>query len=118
MQHGFDSGPAAPVAVAISEPPIAPVAVSFDSSLEREPSPALVRKRAGPPSRARLVTAWAIDLAAIFVLLGGQVFAAALVQGRTHDLVEMVAEAASLWAAMAAVLAAASSWAWIGLWGR
>ncbi len=116
MQRGFNSGPAAPVGFAISEPPIAPVALSFDSSPETLPSPAASRPRPGAPSAARLLSAWAVDLALLSSLFAGNVLFAAR-SGR-QDCSEVLAGAAWLWIALLAVLAVAWSWVFIAFCGR
>jgi uncharacterized RDD family membrane protein YckC len=116
MQQGFESGPAAPVEIAISEPPIAPVALSFESSPETEPTVVPgVRRRSS--SRARLLTAWAIDLALLAGLAGANLLAAARLGGRP-DLAGVLGAAPWLWLSLVAVLAVAWSWIFVALCGR
>ena len=105
MQQGFDSEPAAPVDVAISEPPIAPVAVSFDSSPARA---APVPPRESRITPARRLTAWAADAALIGGLFAAHVAAAARVTGRDWGF--LLTHAALPWLLLAAVLAFAWSW--------
>ena len=114
MQHGFDSHPAAPVGMAISEPPIAPVALSFDSSPATVPSPA-TRSRPGAPTRMRLFSAWAIDLTLLASVFAAHVLAATRGQA---DWADALARAAWVWAALAAVLAIAWSWVFVAFCGR
>jgi uncharacterized RDD family membrane protein YckC len=115
MQQGFESGPAAPVDLAISEPPIAPVALSFDSSPQAEPGPA-PRPRCRIPSPARLLLAWAVDLALLAAMLGGNLAIAARLSGR--DLAGTLGAATWLWLSLAAVLAVAWSWICVASCGR
>ena len=113
MRQDFDSEPARPVDLAISEPPIAPVALSFDSSPSTVPSPPA---RSGPSATGRRLGAWAIDL----VLLGA--FAAAFVASASaltrRDWVFVLVHAASAWLGVLAVLAFAWSFFFVAFWAR
>jgi uncharacterized RDD family membrane protein YckC len=117
MQQGFESQPAAPVEIAISEPPIAPVALSFDSSPEAEPAAAQGPRRRWP-SRARLLTAWILDLALLSALFLANLLAASRLGGRPEDLAGVLGAAPALWASLAALLAVAWSWIFVALCGR
>ncbi len=117
MQHGFDSQPAAPVGVAISEPPVAPVALSFDSSPATVPSPAKGRQVPHAPSAARLLCAWSVDLALLGSTVVANLLAATSIAGQ-RGWSEALAAAAWLWVALAAVLAIAWSWIFVALCGR
>lgn len=116
MQQGFDSGPAAPVEFAISEPPIAPVALSFESSPGTEPAAAPGVRRSGP-SRTRLLTAWTIDASLLAGLACANLLAAARLGGRP-DLAGLLGAAPWLWLSLVAVLAVAWSWIFVALCGR
>jgi uncharacterized RDD family membrane protein YckC len=116
MQHRFDSQPAAPVGVAISEPPVAPVALSFDSSPATVPSPQ-ARQVPRAPAAARLLCAWAVDLALLGSTVAANLLAATSIAGQ-RGWSEALAAAAWLWVALAAVLAIAWSWIFIALCGR
>jgi len=112
MQRPLDSGPPAPVDVPISDVPVAPVAVSFDSG------PPALRRRSGPASRAQRIAGWVVDLAFLAVFLAAHVGAAAWLAGMARSAPELVIAAPALWIAVAAVLALAWSWVFIALWGR
>jgi hypothetical protein len=116
MQRREEPGSAQPVDVAISEPPIAPVVVSFDSS----PDPAVQEDfdesaRAESPL-ARRLRAWAIDGAFIVGFLGVDAAAASVLTGR--DPLTVVVRAPALWLALAAGLAFAWSAFAVALFGR
>jgi len=114
MQQGFDSGPPAPVAMPISEPPVAPVALDFDSS---PPLPAPVpQARRRSPGPARLLLGWGVDLALLASLLAGYVLAASRMSGQ--DFAGALDSGGLLWVALAGALAVAWSWSFIGLCGR
>src|SRR6266478_3235362 len=99
MQRPFDSGPAAPVDVAISDVPVAPVAVSFVSEPPAKvPLPA-TRRTPERASSARRIAGWAIDLTFLALLLAAHILAA-------------------VWIAVGAALALAWSWVFVSLWGR
>ena len=116
MQQGFDSGPAAPVAVAISEPPIAPVAVSFDSSPQTEPAAPAPRRSGSLPGTWRRLAAWAIDLGFVGAFAGLDVAAAARLVQRDEAFV--IAGAAAMWLLLTAGLAFAWSWVFIAFCAR
>jgi resuscitation-promoting factor RpfA len=117
MQRPFESGPAAPVDVAISDAPVAPVALSFGSEPPAEvPGPA--PRRTERASGARRIAGWTIDLAFLTLVLGAHVLAAARVGGVLHSAPELVLGAPGLWIAEGAMLALAWSWVFVALWGR
>jgi len=117
VQGPFDSGPAAPVEIAISDVPVAPVAVSFAS----DPSQGALKARnaapARPASRARRILGWAIDLGLLVSLLAVHVDLAARVGGAPQRL-SLVLAAPLLWLALGCGLALAWSWTFVALWGR
>ena len=118
MQRPFDSGPAAPVDVAISDLPVAPVAVSFVSEPPADiPGPA-PRRAPGRASGARRVAGWAIDLAFLVVALAAHVFVAARLCGMLRSAPDLVLVAPALWISVGAVLALAWSWVFTALWSR
>jgi uncharacterized RDD family membrane protein YckC len=115
QRRPLDSGPATPVDVAISDVPVAPVAVSFPS--DPPPRAAAPARVSGPASRTRRLTGWAIDLAGIAGwLLLHVVLAARVAVG--PSLSEAVLVAPALWLGAGAVLALAWSWIFVALWGR
>ena len=114
MQRGFDSGPAKPVDLAISEPPIAPVALSFDSSPQTVPSPPGRHSRV--PAAGRRLGAWAIDLALLGGVCAAHAQAASRLTGR--DLASVLTSAPTLWLGLAATLAFAWSFLFVALCGR
>jgi uncharacterized RDD family membrane protein YckC len=118
MQQGFDSGPPTPVAMPISEPPVAPVALSFDSFPEAPGSDPAPQGRRPPPSPARLLLGWTIDLTLIAGLFAVQVLAAAALAGRALDWPGTLSSGGRIWLALGLSLAAAWSWIFIGLCGR
>jgi resuscitation-promoting factor RpfA len=110
-----DSAPPAPVGVAISEPPIAPVAVSFPS--EAPGDAAGTARRSGPVSPTRRMAGWAIDLAGVSAWLALHLFAAAhLAFAATTSETALLAPAP--WLGAGAILAVAWSWVFVALWGR
>ncbi len=115
QRRPLDSGPASPVSVAISDVPVAPVAVSFAS--DPPPRVAAPTRRTGWASRTRRLAGWAIDLAGIATWLVLQlVIAARFAAGRS--LSETVLVTPGPWLGAAAVLALAWSWIFVALWGR
>ena len=94
MQRPFDSGPAAPVDVTISDVPVAPVAVSFASEPPAK-HPLLATRRT--PERAS---------------------SARRIAGFLRSAPELLLGAPALWIAVGAALALAWSWAFVSLWGR
>jgi uncharacterized RDD family membrane protein YckC len=115
QRRPLDSGPAAPVSVAISDVPVAPVAVSFPS--DPPPCVAAPARRTGRASSTRRLAGWAIDLAGIAAWLVLQlVVAARFAVGRS--LSETVLVAPGPWLGAGAVLALAWSWIFVALWGR
>jgi len=118
MQRPFDSGPAAPVDVAISDVPVAPVAVSFVSEPPaRAPLPA-TRRTPERASSARRIVGWAIDLFFLALLLAAHVFAAARIGGILPSAPELLLGAPALWIAVGGALGLAWSWVFVSLWGR
>ena len=115
QRRPLDSGPASPVSVAISDVPVAPVAVSFAS--DPPPRVAAPTRRTGWASRTRRLAGWAIDLAGIATWLVLQLVSSArLAAGRS--LSETVLVTPGPWLGAAAVLALAWSWIFVALWGR
>jgi len=118
MQGPFDSGPAGPVDVAISDVPVAPVAVSFVSEPPAKvPLPA-TRRTPERASSARRIAGWAIDLSFLALLLAAHILAAARVGGILRSAPELLLGAPALWIAVGAALALAWSWVFVSLWGR
>ena len=118
MQRPFDSGPAAPVDVTISDGPVAPVAVSFVSEPPaKHPLPA-TRRTPERASSARRIAGWAIDLSFLALLLAAHILAAARVGGILRSAPELLLGAPALWIAVGAALALAWSWVFVSLWGR
>ena len=115
QRRPLDSGPASPVSVAISDAPVAPVAVSFPS----DPPPCLAApaRRTGWASTTRRLAGWAIDLAGIAAWLVLQLVVAARFAVR-RSLSETVLVTPGPWLGAAAVLALAWSWIFVALWGR
>src|SRR6267143_1038313 len=107
MQRPFDSGPAAPVDVAISDVPVAPVAVSFVSEPPAKvPLPA-TRRTPERASSARRIAGWAIDLTFLALLLAAHILAAARIGGILRSAPELLLGAPALWIAVGAALALA-----------
>src|SRR2546422_9392723 len=118
MQRPFDSGPAAPVDVAISDVSVAPVAVSFVSEPPAGvPGPA-PRRAPGRASGARRVAGWAIDLAFLAVALAAHVFVAARLCGMVRSAPDLVLVAPGLWISVGAVSLKKKSWCFTALWSR
>src|SRR5438067_12938332 len=118
MQRPFDSGPAGAVDVAISDVPVAPVAVSFVSDPPaRVPLPA-TRRTPERASSARRIAGWTIDLVFLGLLLAAHIFAAANGGGILRSPPQLLLGAPALWIAVGAALALAWSWVFVSLWGR
>ncbi len=109
-----------PVAISISDLPVAPVALSFAS----EPEPA-----AGPPSKptrgnveratpGRRAAGWCVDLAFLTLLFGAHVLFAAKVAGDQRSPLSTLLAAPWLWLGLAGGLGLAWSWVFVTLWGR
>ena len=113
VQGPFDSGPAAPVAIAISDVPVAPVAVSFAS----DPHLEVPKVRARRASRTRRIVGWAIDLGFLVSLLAAHVVLAARLGGAPQGL-SLVFAAPLLWLVLGCGLALAWSWTFVTLWAR
>jgi uncharacterized RDD family membrane protein YckC len=119
VQQRFDSGPARPVDLTISEEPgVAPVAVSFAS----DPPAAAVtlpeRPIASRASPSRRIAGWSIDLALVAALAAGHVWMAASMAGETAYALDLVLAFPLLWAALAGCIALAFSWGFVALCGR
>jgi len=114
VQGPFDSGPAAPVEIAISDAPVAPVAVSFASDPDME----VPKVRARRASRTRRIMGWAIDLGFLISLLAAHVVLAARLGGAPHQQLSLVFAAPLLWLGLGCGLALAWSWTFVALWGR
>jgi len=114
VQGPFDSGPAAPVEIAISDAPVAPVAVSFTSDPDLE----VPKVRARRASRTRRIMGWAIDLGFLISLLAAHVVLAARLGGAPHQQLSLVFAAPLLWLGLGCGLALAWSWTFVALWGR
>jgi hypothetical protein len=114
VQGPFDSGPAAPVEIAISDAPVAPVAVSFASDPDLE----VPKVRARRASRTRRMMGWAIDLGFLISLLAAHVVLAARLGGAPHQQLSLVFAAPLLWLGLGCGLALAWSWTFVALWGR
>jgi hypothetical protein len=114
VQGPFDSGPAAPVEIAISDAPVAPVAVSFASDPDLE----VPKVRARRASRTRRIMGWAIDLGFLISLLAAHVVLAARLGGAPHQQLSLVFAAPLLWLGLGCGLALAWSWTFVALWGR
>ncbi len=111
MQGPFDDAePGAPLDVAISEPPIAPVAVSFDSAPTGQPAD-LPARRCGVPTAARRLVAWTVDLAIVCAFVAANVVAAARLSGQ--DPLFALARGGGLFAGLAAALSVAWSWLFV-----
>jgi resuscitation-promoting factor RpfA len=118
MQRPFDSVPTGPVDFAISDVPIAPVAVSFVSEPPEgvpEPAPRRIPERA---SAARRVAGWTIDLTFLALGLAAHVFVAVQLGGMPRSAPELLLGAPALWASLGGALAVAWSWVFVALWGR
>jgi RDD family len=126
VQEPFDSGPAAPVAIAISDPPIAPIAVSFASgpsektpgALEKSAPLPTVRRGPALSSRALRAAGWGLDLILLAPLLAAHVVVAARLGGPPQPFLSVLLAAPWLWLALAMGLALAWSWVFVALWGR
>lgn len=119
MQQRFDSGPAGPLNLSISEEPgVAPVAVSFASDPPPAQAAPAVRPIAARASPLRRLAGWSIDLALVAALLAGHVWLAGNLSGETAYWLDMVLALPLLWASLAACLALGYSWGFVALCGR
>ncbi|HEY4731492.1 MAG TPA: RDD family protein [Myxococcales bacterium] len=103
--------------IAISDVPVAPVAVSFAS----DPLQEVPMARAAPArraSRTRRILGWAIDLGFLASLLAAHVVLAARLAGAPHQRLSLVFAAPLLWLVLGCGLALAWSWTFVALWGR
>jgi len=116
MKQSFNSGPAAPIAMPISDVPVAPVAVSFISEPPAPAKPVAPRRNAARLSRGRQVAGWAGDLALLAGLGVLHVSLAAAGSGRPPW--EILLAAPGQWAALFGALAVALSWLTVSLFGR
>jgi len=120
VQQPFESGPALPVAISISEPPVAPVAVSFVS----EPRTAAredVRPERGGVQRAswmRRTAGWGVDLALLGILFAPHLVVAARLAGDRRPAWSVLLAEPALWLGFGAGLALAWSWIFVALWAR
>jgi hypothetical protein len=117
MKQLYESGPALPVALPISDVPVAPVVLSFASDPPPAPRLARAQKAGARPSPARQVAGWAADLALLGALAGVHVAVAAQIVGSTHT-ADILLAAPRQWAALFAALAIAFSWLTVSLFGR
>src|SRR5437762_3145170 len=115
MQRSFDSGPGAPVEVAIPEVPVAPVAVAFTS--EPPAAPAALRRPRGKSWRWWRVLGWTFDLTGVAGLLAIHLFATARLAG-VPSAWEIALVSPALWTALGCALAVTWSWVFVMLWGR
>jgi hypothetical protein len=119
VQERFDSGPAAPVAISISDPPVAAVAVSFASGPSaEETADRLPRRGTALSSRGRRAAGWAIDLLLLSPLAGVHVVVTARLGGPPQPLLSVLLAAPWLWLALGMGLALAWSWVFVALWSR
>ena len=103
--------------IAISDVPVAPVAVSFAS----DPPLVAPKARAAPAlrsSRTRRILGWAIDLGLLVSLLAAHVVLAAQLGGAPRQPLGLVFAAPVLWLALGCGLALSWSWTFVALWGR
>jgi len=106
-----------PVAISISDVPVAPVALSFVS----EPTPPGVqpgRGRIEQASRARRLAGWSADLALLALLFSVHLVLAIRIAGDPRSALGILLAAPWLWLALGAGLAVAWSWVFVALWGR
>ena len=108
-----------PVAIPISDAPIAPVAVSFVSAPPGAKLPARPpRNKPEHASPAHRLAGWTIDLALLGMLFSAHVVLAARLAGAPRPGLGLVLAAPWLWAGLGAVLALAWSWLFVTLWSR
>jgi uncharacterized RDD family membrane protein YckC len=118
MQRRSDSGPAAPVEISISEVPVAPVTLSFDSGPQlREPGARAIRRPARA-SRTRRLAGWALDLVLVGSLFAAHVVLAVRVAGVPWRGPGLVLAEPWLWLFLFGGLALAWSWTSVALCGR
>jgi hypothetical protein len=108
-----------PVAIPISDVPIAPVAVSFASGPAAAELPARrARNRPEHASPARRLAGWTIDLTLLGMLFSAHVVLAARLAETPRPGLGLVLAAPWLWAGLGAGLALAWSWLFVALWCR
>jgi RDD family len=108
-----------PVAIAISDPPLAPVALSFASGpSDKGSAEPVVRRAPALSSRGRRAAGWAIDMVLLAPLAAAHVAVAARLGGPPQPLLGVVLAAPWLWLALGMGLALAWSWVFVALWGR
>lgn len=117
MKQLHDSGPALPVALPISDVPVAPVVLSFASDPPQLPRLPRVEKADARPSPARQVAGWAADLGLLASLAAIHLAVATQLASTTHA-AEVLLAAPRHWAALCAALAVAFSWLTVSLFGR
>ena len=121
MQQPFESGPALPVAISISEPPVAPVVVSFVSEPEPAAQPPVRPERSGVEERAswmRRAAGWSLDLALLGILFAPHLVVAARLAGDRRSAWSVLLAEPALWLGFGAGLALAWSWIFVALWAR
>lgn len=124
MQRRFDSGPAAPVAVPISDgPEIAPIAVSFESdppaaTPSADASAAAVPRAGVRASALRRIAGWCVDSSLLAAVLAAHAFAAGRLTDSTRYWLDFLLSAPLLWGSLAACHAVAWSWLFVALCGR
>src|SRR5437868_1388449 len=99
MKQLYESGPMLPVALPISDVPVAPVALSFASDPPKAPRTVRAQKAGLRPSPARQVAGWTADLALVAALAALYVAVAAQLTGSTHA-AEVLLAAPRHWAAL------------------
>jgi len=107
------------VAIPISDPPIAPVAVSFASGPSAEDRADRLPRRGGAlSSRGRRAAGWAIELVLLAPLAAAHVVVAARLGGPPQPLLSVMLAAPWLWLALGMGLGLAWSWVFVSLWSR
>src|SRR4051794_3767486 len=100
MDRRGDSGPAAPVAIVISDVPVAPVALSFASGPEPV-FPVEPQRKPRLASRGRRLAGFVCDLVCVAFLFITWVAVAARLAGGPRDIAGVLLVAPLLWAASA-----------------
>lgn len=107
------------MAISISDPPVAPVVVSFASGPSAEvPANRVARRETALSSSGRRAAGWAIDLVLLSPLAAAHVAVAARLGGPPQPFLTVLLAAPWLWLALGMGLALSWSWVFVGLWGR